>query len=157
MTAFARLEPNALEPDRELAKLVAQSPSDGAIVSFVGLMRPSSTGGDPLDRLFLEHHPRLTAAALDEIARDALSRFGVTNTYVVHRCGAVAPGEPIVFAAASARHRRAAFEAADYLMDRLKTDALFWKREDGPAGSAWIEPTATDRADRRRWSEPCPE
>lgn len=157
MTATARLEPDALEPDRELTTLVAQSPSDGAIVSFVGLMRPSSTGGDSLDRLFLEHHPRLTATSLDEIARDALARFHVTHTHVVHRSGAVAPGEPIVFAGASARHRRAAFDAADYLMDRLKTDALFWKREDGPAGSTWIEPTATDRADRQRWSEPCPD
>ena len=70
---------------------------------------------------------------------------------VVHRCGAIAPGEAIVFVAAAAVHRRAAFEAVDYLMDRLKTDALFWKREDGVDGPRWIEPTGGDRADRARW------
>jgi len=157
MTATARLEPGSLDASRELAALTAAAAEDGAIVSFVGLTRPTGTDGTSLDHLFLEHHPRLTAVSLGEIARDALARFDVTHVSVVHRCGAVAPGEPIVFAAASARHRRAAFDAADYLMDRLKTDALFWKREDGPAGSRWIEPTATDRADRARWSSTCPE
>ena len=63
------------------------------------------------------------------------------------------PGEPIVFAAAASVHRRAAFEAADYLMDRLKTDAMFWKREDGAGGSRWIEPRPEDHDDRARWSE----
>lgn len=157
MSATARLEPGPLDPARELSALTVAAAGDGAIVSFVGLTRGASATGDPLDQLFLEHHPRLTAASLDDIARDALARFAVTHTRVVHRCGAVAPGEPIVFAAASAPHRRAAFDAADYLMDRLKTDALLWKREDGPAGSRWIEPTATDRADAERWSQTCPD
>ncbi|MEO6248689.1 MAG: molybdenum cofactor biosynthesis protein MoaE [Sphingomicrobium sp.] len=157
MSATARLEPSPFDPSRELSALAAAAPGDGAIVSFVGLMRGASATGDPLDRLFLEHHPRLTAASLDAISRDALDNFDVTHIRVVHRCGGVAPGEPIVLAAASAPHRRAAFDAADYLMDRLKTDALFWKREDGPAGSRWIEPTDTDRADAARWSQTCPE
>ena len=157
MSATARLLPGPLDPARELAALTEAAAGDGAIVSFTGLMRATSTNGEPLDQLFLEHHPRLTAASLDAIARDALARFPVTHARVVHRCGAVAPGEPIVFAAASAPHRRAAFDAADYLMDRLKTDALLWKREDGPAGSHWIEPTPTDRADAERWSQTCPE
>ena len=69
----------------------------------------------------------------------------------------IAPGEAIVFVAAAAVHRRAAFEAVDYLMDRLKTDALFWKREDGVDGSIWIEPSDGDRSDRARWSDTCPE
>lgn len=153
----ARLEPGLLDPARELAAMVGEAEGDGAIVSFVGLARPSASDGSPLDHLLLEHHPRLTAASLDAIARDALARFAVSHVRVIHRCGSVAPGEPIVFAAAAAAHRRAAFDAADYLMDRLKTDALLWKREEGPAGSRWIEPTATDRAAANRWSEPCPE
>jgi molybdopterin synthase catalytic subunit len=156
MSATARLEPGPLDPALELAALTAAS-SDGAIVSFVGLTRATSAAGDSLDHLVLEHHPRLTTASLEAIARDALTRFAVSRIAVVHRCGAVPPGEPIVFAAASAPHRRAAFDAADYLMDRLKTDVLLWKREDGPAGSRWIEPTPTDRADAARWSLACPE
>jgi molybdopterin synthase catalytic subunit len=72
---------------------------------------------------------------------------------VLHRCGAIAPGEPIVFVAAAAAHRRAAFDAVDYLMDRLKTEAVFWKREDAVDGSRWIEPMDCDRADQARWSD----
>jgi molybdopterin synthase catalytic subunit len=77
----------------------------------------------------------------------------VSCVHVVHRCGIIRPGEPIVFAAAASRHRRAAFEAADYLMDRLKTEAVFWKREDRSDGSEWIVPTPQDRDDLQRWSE----
>lgn len=153
----ARLEPGPLDPAHELAALIGKAGTDGAVVSFVGLARPTDATGNRLDRLVLEEHPRLTAASLDQIAGAALARFAVSHVRVVHRCGSVAPGEPIVFAAAAAAHRRAAFDAADYLMDRLKTDAIFWKREEGLAGSHWIEPTATDHADARRWSKPCPE
>jgi molybdopterin synthase catalytic subunit len=99
----------------------------------------------------LEHHPRLTLKSLEDIAVEAAERFDVSQVRVVHRCGEIAAGEPIVFAAAASPHRRAAFEAADYLMDRLKTEAVFWKREEGPAGANWIEPTEADYADRGRW------
>ena len=99
----------------------------------------------------LEHHPTLTRQSLEDIAVEAAQRFDVSHVRVVHRCGEVAAGEPIVFAGAAALHRRAAFEAADYLMDRLKTEAVFWKREIGEADSKWIEPTESDYADRERW------
>ena len=95
----------------------------------------------------------LTERSLQEIAHDARDRFSASRTWVVHRCGIVAAGQPIVFAAAAAPHRRAAFEAADYLMDRLKTDAVFWKREEGEGGSRWIEPTGADYDARARWSD----
>jgi molybdopterin synthase catalytic subunit len=101
--------------------------------------------------LFLDHYPEVTEASLVSIANDAENRFPGTSTRVVHRCGMVRAGEPIVFAAASADHRRDAFRAADYLMDRLKTEAAFWKREDTATGSRWIEPTAGDHHDRSRW------
>jgi molybdopterin synthase catalytic subunit len=100
----------------------------------------------------LEHHPRLTPKSLDDIAADALRRFDVGQVRVVHRCGEIPACEPVVFAGASALHRRAAFDAASYLMDRLKTEAVFWKREVGPSGSAWIEPTDADYAARESWS-----
>ena len=108
-------------------------------------------GGEAVYRLVLEHHPALTLQSLEDIAVEAAARFDVSHVRVVHRCGDIATGEPIVFAGAAALHRRAAFEAADYLMDRLKTEAVFWKREIGEAGAEWIEPTEADYADRERW------
>lgn len=147
----ARLESEAFDPAGELAELMRSAAGDGAIVSFVGVARDASTDGGPVEMLVLEHHPRLTLGSLEQIAGDALRRFAVSHVRVVHRCGDMLPGEPIVFAGAASPHRRQAFEAADYLMDRLKTEAVFWKREDGAGGSRWIEPTETDYADRGRW------
>jgi molybdopterin synthase catalytic subunit len=93
----------------------------------------------------------MTDKSLESIAREAMQRFSVSELRVVHRCGAILPGDTIVFVATASRHRRAAFEAADYLMDRLKTEAVFWKREEGSSGSTWIEPTQADYVDRGRW------
>lgn len=126
-------------------------PDVGALVTFAGLARGRSKDGHPLDAVFLEHHPVMTLRSLQEIAQSGARRFEVSAVEVVHRCGSIAPGEAIVWVAASSAHRRAAFEAADYLMDRLKTEAIFWKREDGPGGSKWIEPTDADYAERGRW------
>ena len=151
MSVRARLEAGPFDPSVELANLIEAASNDGAVVSFVGVARPQSEDGANLDRLVLEHHPRLTLKSLEDIAVEAAERFDVSQVRVVHRCGEIAAGEPIVFAAAASPHRRAAFEAADYLMDRLKTEAVFWKREEGPAGASWIEPTEADYADRGRW------
>jgi molybdopterin synthase catalytic subunit len=101
--------------------------------------------------LALEDHPQLTQQSLDEIAAAAVEKFAVSAIRVVHRTGAIPAGEPVVFAGASAPHRREAFDAVDYLMDRLKTEAVFWKREEGPGGSRWVEPTDADHAARERW------
>ncbi len=149
MRVDARLAHEPFAPEQELAGFIAEG--TGAIASFTGLARPTTKEGMPIHRLFLDHHSRLTQRSLNDIAASA-ERFGVEAVRVVHRCGEIAPGEAIVFVAAAAAHRRAAFDAVDYLMDRLKTDALFWKREDGVDGSRWIEPTEADRADRARWS-----
>lgn len=153
MRAETRLVQGPFRPDEELASFIAGRNDDGAVVSFTGLARPADAEGNAVTGLFLDTYPGMTEASLAAIARDALELFPVGAVRVVHRCGRIAPGEAIVFAAAAALHRRAAFEAADYLMDRLKTDAAFWKREDGAVGSKWIEPTAGDRADRARWSD----
>jgi molybdopterin synthase catalytic subunit len=145
----ARLLHEPFDPASELAALEASGA--GAVVSFTGIARDRSREGAPVIGLFLDHHPRLTEASLREAAATAAERFDLHAVRVLHRCGSIAPGEPIVFAAAAAEHRRAAFDAVDYLMDRLKTDAVFWKREDRADGSAWIEPTKRDRDDRARW------
>jgi molybdopterin synthase catalytic subunit len=154
---MVRLEPGDLRPAQELERFIASRAGDGAVVSFVGLARPADAAGGAVTGLFLDAYPGMTEKSLDAIAADALQRFGVSAVHIVHRCGEIAPGAPIVFAAAAAPHRRAAFEAADYLMDRLKTDAAFWKCEQRLDGRTWIEPTQADRADRGRWSQSCPE
>ena len=151
MTIYARLEEHRLDPAAELEAITRLAGGDGAIVSFVGLARDATHDGQEVKKLVLEHHPRLTMASLEEIGSAATERFEVSHVRVVHRCGDIPSGEPIVFAAAAAVHRRAAFEAADYLMDRLKTEAVFWKREEGPSGKRWVEPTEADYADRDRW------
>jgi len=151
MSVLARLEEQALQPERELAALIEQARGDGAVVSFTGIARPGSRGGEAVYRLVLEQHPALTLQSLEEIAVEAAARFDVSHVRVVHRSGDIAAGEAIVFAGAASPHRRDAFTAADYLMDRLKTEAVFWKREIGETGSEWIEPTEADYSDRERW------
>lgn len=151
MAVVARLEAGSLDPAFELAELLKGSQCDGAIVSFVGVARPKTRDGSAVGQLILDYHPRLTLESLEQIAASAAERFDVSQVRVSHRCGEMAPGEPIVFVGVSSEHRREAFEAADYLMDRLKTEAVFWKREEGASGVRWIEPTDTDYADRERW------
>lgn len=152
MRCLTRLAAEQLDPNVEFAEFQSGLVDEGAIVTFVGVARPQSTTGREVTGLFLDYHPRMTEASLREIAEDSASKFDVSAISVVHRCGDVSPGEAIVFVATAALHRRAAFEAAEYAMDRLKTEAVFWKREDAVDGSRWIEPTITDRVDRARWS-----
>ena len=150
----ARLEHGVLRPERELASFVDQLSGEGAVVSFVGLARPRSRDGKTVNGVELDHYAGMTERSLEEIAASARQRFDVSSVRVVHRCGTIAPGDAIVFAAAAAIHRRAAFDAADYLMDRLKTNAMLWKCETGADGARqWVEPTQADRAARARWSE----
>ena len=125
--------------------------SAGALVQFTGLVRPSDQG-EPVTALILHHHPTMTLASMVSLAEGARERFDLTALGIVHRIGRIAPGEPVVWVGAAARHRRAAFEAVDLLMDHLKSDALFWKQEERMDGTHWIEPTARDHADRRRWT-----
>lgn len=154
--AITRLSLEPLAADALLAEFLQERPGDGAVVSFVGLARSTAKDGAPVTALRLDWHPVMTERSLRTIAEDGIARFGVSDVLVAHRCGEIAPGEVVVFVAAAAPHRRDAFLAADYLMDRLKTEAAFWKRESGPDGSRWIEPNDNDRADLARWSDPCP-
>lgn len=145
----ARLATDPFDPRDELSAIEAAGA--GALASMIGRTREARADGAAIHGLFLDHHPRLTPKSLDQIARAAAARFDLVAIRIVHRCGQIAPGEAIVFVAAAAAHRRAAIDAVDYLMDRLKTDAFFWKREDAVDGSRWIEPSEADRADRARW------
>ncbi len=139
------------DPAAQLADFNRGLGGEGAVVSFTGFARRADVEGKPVVALVLESYRGVTLRSMEAIAAEAVHRFSVTRCRVVHRAGSIAPGEAIVFVAAASHHRRAAFDAADYLMDRLKTEAVFWKREDGPDGSRWIEPTDTDRVDSARW------
>jgi molybdopterin synthase catalytic subunit len=122
----------------------------GAIATFTGLAR-ADAGATTL--LELEAYPGFTEARIEEIAARARVRFELLDLMVLHRVGKIAPGEPVVFVATAARHRRAAFEACDFLMDYLKSKAPFWKKEHGPDGARWIEPSVQDHADLSRWEK----
>jgi molybdopterin synthase catalytic subunit len=151
----ARLYFHPFVPSKELERLDAwlTAGEAGALVTFSGHARSRAKNGAEVRSLTLQHHPRLTQPSLERIATDAAERFDVQAVDVVHRAGLILPGEAIVWVAAASAHRRAAFEAADYMMDRLKTEAIFWKREETTDGSVWIDPTDVDYADVQRWGE----
>ncbi len=136
------------EPGALLTAFCAGRDETGAVASFVGLARAE---GGQASILELEAYPGFTESAIAAFAKDAAARFDLQDWRIVHRVGKIAPGEAVVFVATASRHRRAALEACDFLMDWLKSRAPFWKKEHGPDGARWIEPTAQDRTDAQRW------
>ena len=136
------------EPGAALTTFCAGRNETGAVASFTGLARAERGAALALE---LEAYPGFTDAAIAAFAEEAKARFALQDYVIIHRTGRLAPGEAIVFVATAAGHRRAAFEACDFLMDYLKSRAPFWKKEHGPGGGRWIEPTAQDRTDAQRW------
>lgn len=125
----------------------------GALVAFQGMVRAHDEA-TPLSTLFLEHYPGVTEAEITRIAEQAAQRWPISACRVIHRVGPLGPGEPIVLVIIAAGHRAAAFAAAEYLMDYLKTEAPFWKREDFATGEQrWVEAKDSDDAARERWHE----
>ncbi|WP_298199732.1 molybdenum cofactor biosynthesis protein MoaE [Novosphingobium sp.] len=162
MSRTVRLIETGFDPAEELRRFTAETGEVGAIVSFTGVARGLARDGAPLQALVLEAYRSVTLRSMEAIAADAHARFPITASLVLHRAGRILPGEPIVLVATAAPHRRAAFDAADYLMDRLKSEAVFWKREEGVSGAVWIEPTTDDAAALARWGRTpqeaaCPE
>lgn len=128
---------------------LAEVQGAGAVATFCGLVRAD----DGVDQLELEHYPGATEAALTRIAELAQERWSLQAATIVHRVGPMRPGERIVFVAAAAPHRGDALEACAYLIDRLKTDAPFWKRETRGADARWVEARDSDTAAAQRWGE----
>lgn len=138
---------------REEQKLRAQAGDAGALVAFQGMVRAHDEA-TPLSTLFLEHYPGVTEAEIARIADQAAQRWQISACRVIHRVGPLGPGEPIVLVIIAAGHRAAAFAAAEYLMDYLKTEAPFWKREDFASGEQrWVAAKDSDDAARERWHE----
>ena len=136
------------DPGVLLTEFCRDRTETGAVASFVGLARAELGATTTLE---LEAYPGFTEGEIDKIATVAVDRFNLDDFHIVHRVGKIAPGDAIVFVATAATHRRAAFEACDFLMDYLKSRAPFWKKETGPEGSRWIEPREQDHADIARW------
>ena len=143
-----RLLDQPFDPGALLTEFCRDRAETGAVATFTGLARAEAGQTAILE---LEAYPGFTEARIAEIAETARARFSLDDLMVLHRVGPIAPGEPIVFVATAARHRRAAFEACDFLMDYLKSRAPFWKKETGPDGTRWIEPRDQDHADIARW------
>ncbi|MBN2972443.1 molybdenum cofactor biosynthesis protein MoaE [Roseomonas aeriglobus] len=133
----------------DIASALAEIEADGAgaVASFTGLVRAD----DGVSVLDLEHYPGMTEAALTALAEGAATRWDLLNVTIVHRVGPMAPGERVVFVGTAARHRVAALEACASLIDRLKTEAPFWKREVTADGSRWVEARHDDEDAAARW------
>lgn len=141
-----RVQPEDFDLGAEVAALRAGQLEMGALVTFSGLVR-----GADLQAMELEHYPGMTEAALRDIAHSAAARWSLDACLIIHRYGALKPGEQIMMVAAGARHRQAAFEAADFMMDFLKSRAPFWKKENGAEGAAWVDARDSDEAALKRW------
>ena len=143
---YVSVQPGNFDPARLQAMLEETNP--GAIATFTGLVR--GTGG--VTRMTLEHYPGMTERALDTLADEALSRWPLSAVCLVHRYGPLEPSDRIVFVGCASAHRAAALDACAFLIDRLKTDAPFWKREEQSDGSArWVEAKSDDEDAASRW------
>lgn len=121
----------------------------GALVTFTGIVRGQKS--NTLDYMFIEHYPGMTETQIKLIVEDAFKRWKICDVLVIHRYGKLEPGEPIMMVATAAEHRREAFEAAEYLMDYLKSRAPFWKKEVLNGQESWVEATSEDEANLNRW------
>ena len=152
MTSTVRLAAEPFDPAAELARVTASAAGAGAVVSFTGLVRAD----DGVGALELEAYPGFTEAAITREAEAVAAAHDLLALHVVHRVGRMVPGEAVVFVAAAARHRRAAFQGCDRMMDFLKSRAPFWKKEHAADGPRWIEPRPQDYEDAARWDAPSP-
>lgn len=143
-----RVQSEAFDAGAEL-NAFAQGRNDvGAVVSFTGVVR--DTKGD-LQEMLIEHYPGMTESAISEIAQEAVERWNLADVLVIHRYGPLAVGTPIMMVATASAHRAAAFEAADFLMDYLKSRAPFWKKEVTADGSSWVAAKDADEDALKRW------
>lgn len=148
-----KIQKEAFDAAAEVADLVQGRSDIGAVVTFQGLVRDqrSGQGDDPVETMELQHYPEMTERMIRKVAQTASERFEIEDCLIIHRFGLLKPGDPIVLVATFARHRKAAFQAAEYLIDYLKTEAPFWKKEAGPDGSAWVDAREADDEATRKW------
>ena len=146
-----RVQEEDFDVGAELARVRGHNTAIGGIALFVGTVRGEAEG-EPVGAMTLEHYPAMTARELERIEADARARWPLEDALIVHRVGRLEPGEQIVLVITASAHRKAAFEACEFLMDWLKTKAPFWKREETPEGEHWVEARASDDAAAARWA-----
>jgi len=151
-----RIEESDFRVGAELDALYGRSDGAlGAVASFVGLVR-DRVGSDSVESLHLEHYPGMTEKSIEKFVREAIDRWDLRDVLVIHRVGALAARSQIVYVQVAAGHRDGAFAGAEFIMDYLKTDAVFWKRESRSAASHWVEATETDQQRRQSWQKDTP-
>ncbi|MET1755361.1 molybdenum cofactor biosynthesis protein MoaE [Novosphingobium sp. RD2P27] len=149
--ADVRLLSAPFDAGREMTAFTAAHRRAGGVASFIGQVR-AEAGESAVEALELRHYDPLTLPAMRELADRTLDRWNLEGLLIIHRSGLMSPGDPIVLVAAASRHRRAAFKAADFAMDHLKSESWFWKREKVTGQWRWVEPRAEDYEDIARWS-----
>lgn len=135
----------------EIAQLRANTPKVGAIVNFVGVVRDLNEG-EQIAEMELEHYPGMTEKALEDIIAEARSRWDLFDALVIHRVGPLKPLDQIVLVAVTSAHRGEAFAACEFIIDYLKTQAPFWKKEQTPQGSRWVDARVTDDEAMKKWA-----
>ena len=148
--ARARIQEADFDPAAEAEALRAGRTDIGALATFTGCVRGAGPR-DPVALLTLEHYPGMTERAIESMIDEAQRRFAILGARVVHRVGLLQPGERIVWVGVAGRHRREAFQACEFLMDYLKTQAPFWKKEATPEGERWVDARVADDEALARW------
>ncbi len=148
-----RLQREPFDVAAEAAALSRGRTDVGAVVTFTGICRGVEDGG-PIAALTLEHYPGMAEAEIERHMAEALARWPLSGVSVIHRYGRIVPGEDIVMVATASSHRQAAFAAAEFLMDYLKTRAPFWKQVEAAGAKSWVDAKETDDAAAERWSAP---
>jgi len=148
-----RIQTQDFDVGLELSKLRLTRPDTGAVVSFIGQVRDLNEG-DHVSQLTLEHYPGMTEKALEAIISEAQTRWMFFDALIIHRVGTLQPLDQIVLVAVSGAHRGEAFKACEFIMDALKTEAPFWKKEITAHGERWLEAKESDDVSRARWIRP---
>ena len=143
------VQEEAFDLGTEANAFAAGEAVNGAVVTFTGVVRDLATGD--LDVMEIEHYPGMTERALTKIAQEAKDRWSLGDVLVIHRYGRLAPGDRIMMVATASRHRKDAFEAAEFLMDYLKSRAPFWKKEITSSGAEWVDARDEDEDALMRW------
>ena len=148
------VQKEAFNPGDEINAFSTRNSNSGAITSFVGQMRnfrgPDRTKGMPINTMLLEHYSGMAERQLSDLASSAQSRWPLDDILIIHRYGELKPGDPIVLVATASSHREPAFDACRFLMDWLKTQAPFWKKEISADGANWVESEESDKAKAAR-------
>ena len=148
-----RVQTEDFDLSTEIAELRRQAPKVGAVVSFLGTVRDLNEG-EHVAEMALEHYPGMTEKSLEAIVGQAKARWDIFDALVIHRVGPLQPLDQIVLVAVSSAHRGEAFDACEFIIDYLKTEAPFWKKEQTPSGARWVDARVTDDQALQKWAQP---